>query len=119
MDISKIEKLLSKLAKNGDKETIKDVVELLTEITKYEGKQTRREPAPVVEDVQNASSRASMILEGNFTNAYMPRQTPLDIPYNPPSQHNPYGQETRYAPTNPNEMINKPDVRNHADSILW
>jgi hypothetical protein len=128
MDIEKIERLLSRIAK-GDKATINNIVDLLEELATHDGTPPQRQPeqrrtapaqASIKEDM-SASSRASMILEGNFEAPYTTRG-PLDIPYAPP-YNNPYGQtqhiQVSHPPMNPNEMINKPDVRNHADSILW
>lgn len=119
MDISKIEKLISKLAKSGDKETIRDIVDLLEEVASYSGKtpQTPKKAAPVVEAremiPENAAGRAAMILDG--VNDYSPRNIPqqYNIPYAPIQEN------YRSAPVNPLVMEDKPDVRNRADSILW
>lgn len=71
MDIDKIEKTISKLAKNGDRETIGLVIELLSEITKFKPKKSDKKP--VNEDVSHTEtpetpadriSRASAILDG-------------------------------------------------------
>ena len=53
MNIQKIEKLLSQLAKNGDKETINNVIELLTEVSSFKGSSSSK-PKQVTEEYHQA-----------------------------------------------------------------
>lgn len=82
MNIENVEKLLGKLAKSGDKETIKTLISLLEEIYSHktperkftkrtEEERTASKPKPVQESM-SPSARANSILDGGPMAAYSP-----------------------------------------------
>lgn len=66
MNIENIEKTLSKLAKHGDKETMELIIDLLTEITKFDGKKSKTNfpNKQVNECYENNAQHAAAILDG-------------------------------------------------------
>lgn len=69
MDIEKIEGIVAKLAKNGDRETLMLVSDLLGEISKFKKKGENSALREMVENVRDVNevdskSHASLILEG-------------------------------------------------------
>lgn len=104
MNIENIEKTLSKLAKHGDKETMELIVELIIEITKFDGKKTKSNSPrkQVNEGYENAAHHASAILDG--------------IPDGPlaPSSNMNYTS----MPSNIGGLSVDKDMLNHADKLL-
>jgi hypothetical protein len=116
MDIQKIEKLLSKLAKNGDKETINNIIELLSEVASYNGiksantvTETHRYQAPVLNEARymSPSERACAILDeaaaANF------KAPPIVVP-----TYNDYSPNGR----NFSQMANNVDITSHAADLF-
>lgn len=66
MDLDRIQELIAEIAKTGDKQTIRNICELLSEISRYKGngekKETRMEES--VQIPKDVHSHASLILEG-------------------------------------------------------
>lgn len=87
MDVNKIEKLIANIAKNGDKKTLELVGELLSEISKYEGKPSApKKETPIQESAKPKTTldKAGSILDslGGYDK---PKQTPTYT--NKPAAH--------------------------------
>lgn len=65
MDLEKVETIVAKLAKNGDRETISLVVSLLSEISKYKKEEKGSEKKDIKESFERIDSHAAAILEGS------------------------------------------------------
>ena len=68
MDLEKVEIIVAKLAKNGDRETISLVISLLSEISKYKKEEKSSEKSVekkvIKESFDRVDSHAAAILEG-------------------------------------------------------
>ena len=118
MNIQKIEKLLSKLAKNGDKETINNIIDLLSEVASYNG---TKQPSPTNENFNrqqpqqtlneprymSPSERACAILdEAAAVNFKAP---PIVVP-----TYNDYSPNSREF----TQMSNNTDMTSHAADLF-
>ena len=74
MDLDRIQELIAEIAKTGDKQTIRNICELLSEISRYKGKSekgTRMEES--VQIPRNIQDHVSLILEGE--GKFVPKKT--------------------------------------------
>lgn len=141
MDTEKVQSLIVRLAKSGDKQTLQDVAELLNEVSKYSGNTTtRQEPkreqrqAPMKENY-SISSHASDILDGGSMNIYTPqpvrteRSQPVDNSYMnafsafdnvapaPTTNFPTHPDDVPYVP-GPRNLAHRPEITSHADLLL-
>jgi len=81
MDLEKIETLVAKLAKDGDRETISVVCDLLNEVSKFKKKGEKKSPLSEMMSEQKTriprdlNSHASLILDG-IPDTYVPNSIP-------------------------------------------
>lgn len=81
MDLEKIETLVAKLAKDGDRETISVVCELLNEVSKFKKKGEKKSNLEEMLEIKKPSvpreskSHAALILDGIPDN-YVPNSVP-------------------------------------------
>jgi hypothetical protein len=97
MDLSKIETAIADLAKKGDRDTILNVITILSEVLKYEGKKkesvVQESRKPEIQQKNDMISRAARVMDGVFDT--MPRtQQRYSIPpaqpsYQPPPSYRP------------------------------
>ena len=139
MDTEKVQSLIVRLAKSGDKQTLRDVAELLNEVSKYGGKTTtqpKQEAKEPMKENYSISSHASEILNGGSMNLFTPppirneRSQPVDNSYmnafsafdnvDPPSTpvtFNTHPDDVPYVP-GPRNLAHRPEITNHADLLL-
>lgn len=65
MDVEKVQKIITWLAKSGDKETLSKVAQLLTEVSNYKGKSETKEVVKAPKNVNESISHASSLLDGS------------------------------------------------------
>jgi hypothetical protein len=106
MDLEKIEMLVAKLAKDGDRETISVVCELLNEVSKFKKKGEKKSNLEEMLEVQKpkipkeTKSHAALILDG-IPDTYVPNSIP----------------QSNYSGGNSVSNF-KPEITGHADLLL-
>lgn len=106
MDLEKIETLVAKLAKDGDRETISVVCELLSEVSKFKKKGEKKSALSEmfsekkITIPRDMNSHASLILDG-LPDTYVPNSIP----------------QSNYSGGNSVSNF-KPEITGHADLLL-
>lgn len=140
MNIEKVQKIITWLAKNGDKETIQNVSELLSEISNYktkgvsvnESRQQQQSPSRPPKDL---TSHASAILDGESSNisysTYTPKAPSYERSWDAPKV-DPYSVLSQFSQPEPippmvndlpysggsRTLANNVEMTSHADSLL-
>lgn len=129
MDVNKVNEIVTWLAKNGDKETMKYLSTLIFEISKFESKSSIVKENRKVETKQSLSEHAASILDGESVNLYTPKLPTYERNINV-EKTNPYdslGTYTQPKESSPFEpqyqggsrmMANNVGITNHAADLL-
>lgn len=140
MNIEKVQKIITWLAKSGDKETIQNVAELLSEIGNYKTKgssvnESRQQPQSPSRPVKDVTSHASAILDGGPSNidysTYTPKAPSYERSWDAPKV-DPYSVLSQFSAPEPvppmtNDLpysggsrilANNVEMTSHADSLL-
>ena len=97
MDVNKVNEIVTWLAKNGDKETMRHLSTLIFEISKFENKSTIIKEDRKVTTKQSLSEHAASILDGENISLYTPKTPTYERNINV-EKTNPYESLGSYSP---------------------
>ena len=131
MNVDKVQKIIVKIAKSGNKELLRDLSELFAELGEYEAKGQRQAPKQMEENY-SVSSHASNILDGGSYSLFTPKDSPNERSMSAPPAGNPYtalqsfstSPSTQYQQSDipyvpgSSRLESRPEVSSHADLLL-